>query len=123
MQKIKFILAGILGFVIHSALFYLFSDLIGFGYYLSAGTSGVLKTVYEFVINKYWTFESKGSKNVGQQAGEFTAMIIVLSALHFAFLSIVVKFTRVPFLISNLSIMALLGVGKFVACRIRIFSK
>jgi len=113
MQKIKFILAGILGFVIHSALFYLFSDLIGFGYYLSAGTSGVLKTVYE----------SKGSKNVGQQAGEFTVMIIVLSALHFAFLSIVVKFTRVPFLISNLSIMALLGVGKFVACRIRIFSK
>ena len=112
----RFVFVGITGFAVHSLL-YLLAKLIGLDEPQSAAVSVVLKASYEFFFTKEWTFKNKGYDNIGQQAGQFIVLLIVLNLMHFAALSTVMKFWQVQFLSANALIMATLGLIKFFVCR------
>ncbi|MCF7973032.1 MAG: GtrA family protein [Phycisphaerae bacterium] len=72
-QFIKFSLVGLLNTAIHYGIFYVTYQYMGL-YHLLASTVGFCFAVSNsYIINKYWTFKTRGSK----KRREFAKFVIV----------------------------------------------
>ena len=72
-QFIKFSLVGLLNTAIHYGIFYVTYQYMGL-YHLLASTVGFCFAVTNsYIINKYWTFKTRGSK----KRREFAKFVIV----------------------------------------------
>lgn len=72
-QFIKFSLVGLLNTAIHYGIFYVTYEYMGL-YHLLASTVGFCFAVTNsYIVNKYWTFKTRGSK----KRREFAKFIIV----------------------------------------------
>ncbi len=55
----KFLLVGVINTLVGTGVMFLFYNLCGFGYWFSSASNYVVGSVVSYLLNKYYTFQSK----------------------------------------------------------------
>lgn len=73
----KFLVVGMIGFVVDFGVFNLLSHLVGIPTSISQGISFACAVVSNFTINRYWTYPDSRSKPVASQLFTFTVVSLI----------------------------------------------
>ena len=85
-QFIKFGLVGILNTLITLTIIFLFMKVLKASYILSNVVGYILGFINSFILNKIWTFKSKG--HVGKESFYFIVIFLVCYSIQLGFLII-----------------------------------
>ncbi len=119
-QILKFIGAGGLGVLLYYLVLFILTDVAGLWYMVSAAIASVVNFSSNFLLQKFWTFENKGTKNIHQQAGNDTLLTASLFVSNLLFLYVLVQYTHLWYLAAQVIITAALTVISYLVSR-RIF--
>lgn len=89
-QFIKFSLVGLLNTAIHYGVFYGLFQYMGVPYLLASGIGFFLAVTNSYLINKHWTFKSKGVAN-SRQFTKFMIVNLVSLSINLAGMTILVE--------------------------------
>jgi len=109
-QFFKFALVGLIGTFVNLAFLYLFTDIFGIYYLISAIFSFFISVLGNFVLNKIWTFEETLKYKTLKKGLQFLMVSVVALSINLFFLYLFTEFFKIYYLISQV---LAIGVGLF----------
>ena len=100
-QFFKFALVGLLGTFVNIAFLYLFTDVFGIYYVLSAIFSFVISVLGNFVLNKIWTFEENFKYKTIKKCIQFLIISVIVLGVNLFFLYVFTEFFKIYYLVSQ----------------------
>ncbi len=120
-QVMRFLSAGGLGVLLYYLILYILTDVVGVWYMVSAVIASIVNYSSNFVLQKFWTFENKETKNIHWQAGKYAAMMVSLFVANLLLLYVLVEYAHLWYLIAQVIVTILLTVISYLVSR-RIFA-
>ena len=100
-QFFKFALVGLLGTFVNVFFLYLFTDIFGIYYIISAIFSFLISVLGNFVLNKIWTFEENLKYKTIKKGFQFLTISVIALGVNLFFLYVFTEFFRIYYLISQ----------------------
>ena len=113
----RFFSAGGLGVLAYYLVLYILTDLIGIKYLISAIIATIVNFSLSFILQKFWTFKSKGFKDIRQQIGKYSIMVAFIFVTNLVLLYILVEHAHLWYLLAQLLVTAFLSVMSYVFSR------
>lgn len=99
LRLLKFGIVGSLGMLLDFGITYLLKEKAGWNRYAANGTGFCIAVIFNFTLNRIWTFQAKGA--VEMQLPLFAGIALIGLALNTAIVYLCTK-QRVPFYLSKL---------------------
>lgn len=93
-QFIKFAVVGVLNTAIHYGVFYTLYSFAGLYHLIASGTGFCAAVVHSYVLNKYWTFERRGSP-LREEFSKFFIVSILSFCVNLSGMAILVELLAV----------------------------
>ena len=100
-QFFKFALVGLVGTFVNVLFLYLFTDLLGIYYLISAVFSFLIAVLCNFVLNKVWTFEENFKYQVFKKGLQFLVVSVIALGINLLFLYVFTELFEIYYLISQ----------------------
>ncbi len=117
----RFLSAGGVGVLLYYLILYFLTDVVGVWYLASAVTASVVNYVSNFILQKFWTFENRGTRNIHEQAGKYAIMVAALFMANLLLLYLLVEYARLWYLAAQVIVTVFLTVISYSVSR-RIFA-
>ncbi len=89
-QFIKFSLVGVLNTAIHYGIFYVTYTYMGLHHYLASTLGFCVAVTNSYLINKHWTFKTKGS-NVNREFAKFIIVNLITLSINLGSMALLVE--------------------------------
>ena len=109
-QFLKFSLIGLIGTFVNIAFLYLFTNVFGIYYLISAIFSFFIAISINFVLNKVWTFKENFKHKVVRKWFKFLVISAIVLGINLLFLYLFTEFFKIYYLISQI---LAIGIGLF----------
>lgn len=121
LRIMRFLSAGGLGVSLYYLVLYTFTDLFGMWYIASAIIASLANWISNFVLQKYWTFHNKETRDIRRQAVSYAVMAAVLFVSNLLLLYALVEYAHIWYLGAQLIVTVALTVASYFVTS-RIFS-
>ncbi len=120
-QVMRFLSAGGLGVLLYYLILYILTDVAGVWYMVSAVIASIVNYISNFVLQKFWTFKNKDTKNIHWQASKYAVMTVFLFVANLFLLYVLVEYARLWYLAAQIIVTILLTAISYLISR-RIFA-
>ncbi len=117
-QITRFLSTGGLGVIAYYLILYILTDLIGMKYILSAIIASLVNFSLNFVLQKFWTFKSKGTKDIYRQLGKYAIMTTAFFIINLVLLYILVEYVHLWYLLAQFFITVLLTATSYLVSKL-----
>lgn len=114
----RFLSAGGLGVLLYYLILYVLTDVMGIKYIISAVIASVANFSLNFVLQKFWTFKSKNTKDIYSQISKYAIMTIAIFIINLLLLYVLVEYVHFWYLFAQLLITILLTVMSYFVSRL-----
>jgi len=121
LQVLRFISAGGVGVLLYYLILYFLTDMVGMWCIASATIAFIVNCASNFVLQKFWTFKNKRTRNVTRQASQYLTMSIILFAVNLVLLYGLVEYARLWYLAAQALLTIFLTATSYFISR-RIFA-
>ena len=118
---IRFLSAGGVGVLLYYLIIYTLTDLLGLWYIASALIASVVNWSSNFILQKFWTFDNRITKNIRQQARKYAVMATGMFVANLLLLYTLVEFVHFWYLGAQVIVTVLLTIASYYITS-RIFS-
>jgi len=122
-QLSKFVIAGCLVIAVELILLFLFTDIMNIWYVISSMLGYIGSTVISFTIHKFWTFNHDLHYKIKKEMILYFIIIFVGTFLNAKGVQILVEDYYLNYLIAQLIIAPILGIGNFLFYKLFVFIK
>ena len=120
LQVLRFLLGGGIGVVAYYVVFYILTEMLGTWYVISAVIAFILNNGINFAIQKFWTFQSSGTKAIPKQLSMYFVMGVCILVVNTTLLYALVEHAHLYYLVAQIMLTILLTIASFVITK-RIF--
>lgn len=117
---LKFVIVGIIATIINYSFFYYLYQFLLINYIISSTSGYILGLIIGFLINKFWTYESK-SKISFKESLLYLSVYMFSLVLGLIFLKFQVEYILIPVLIANFFTIGLTTLTNYVGTRFLVF--
>ncbi len=114
---LKFGMVGITGLMVNEGFLWLFTDLLGLYYILSAILGYEISIISNFTLSEFWVFKDLRTirvKNLIQRLATFNGIRIIGLLMNTAILFVLTEFGNIYYLISNLIAIVIVAVWDYM---------
>jgi len=119
----KFIIAGGTATVVDLVLLYIFTDIFGLWYILSASLAFMVAFFISFFLQKFWTFRDNDRKKIYQQMSLYFIVCLTNLFINAGGLYLLVDRFNIYYIFAQIIMGALIATSSFVIYRLIIFKK
>jgi putative flippase GtrA len=119
---LRFLSAGGLGVLLYYLILYIFTDLFGVWYMMSAVIASIVNWTSNFVLQKLRAFQNRDRKNLHRQAGAYAGMAIVLFLANMLLLYVLVESFKLWYMGAQVIVTIILTIASYFITS-RIFSE
>jgi len=120
-QLTRYVISGGTATAVNLGLLYVFTDLAGIWYLLSAIISFILSFFVSFILQRFWTFGDKRKDRVYKQLMAYFGLSMMNLGLNTALMYFVVDILGVWYLLAQAIISALIALESFLVYKFVIF--
>jgi dolichol-phosphate mannosyltransferase len=120
-QVLRFLSAGGLGVLLYYLILYILTSVAGVWYMVSAVIASIVNYSVNFVLQKFWTFENKSTKNIHQQVGKYLGLTLTLFLVNLLALYALVEYAHLQYLVAQVVVTIILTIISFLVSA-RIFA-
>lgn len=120
LQIVRFLLGGGIGVVAYYVAFYTLTEILGVWYVVSSVVAFILNNGINFLIQKFWTFENKGTKAIPKQLSLYFVMGICILVANTSLLYVLVEYAHLHYMVAQVILTTLLTIISFFLTK-RIF--
>lgn len=120
-RVIRFLSAGGLGVLLYYLVLYILTELLGVWYMASAVIASLINRTSNFVLQKYWTFQNKDTKNIRRQVSSYAVMAATLFVANLILLYALVEYVHIWYLGAQVLVTFVLTAASYLVTS-RIFS-
>jgi putative flippase GtrA len=121
-RVLKYLASGGMGIVVNLGTLHLLADVVGLYYLLSSFLAVSFSTVVGFLLQKFWTFEARGSGGTAGQFGLYVAVAVMNIALNTLIVYVLVDHLGFHHLLAQFIGAGLVAVSSFIIYKKVIFS-
>ncbi len=118
MKLLRYLISGGLATATNLFFLFLFTDIIGIWYLTSSVMSYILSIAVSFTMQKYWTFAEFSSDRIHYQAMAIVVISVTNLSLNTLGIFLLVNYTGLHHLISQLIVSALIAIESFLLYRL-----
>ena len=130
-RLIKFFLVGGAGMLINLGLLFLFTEMFGFYYMMSAILVGLINTTFNFFANRFWSFYDRDNISLVSGYARFVVTMGLYLIVYFGLLYILTEFVFGDFsfyfikgyMISSILSTIVATVPKYIICFVWVFAE
>ena len=122
-QYVKFIIAGGTAAFTDLTLLYIFTDILGWWYLISAAIAFIIAFFVSFFLQKFWTFRDNNRERIYKQMGQYFLVGTVNLTINTLGMYILVDKLNIMYLFAQMIMMVLIAIGSFLIYRFVIFKK
>ena len=119
---LRYLVAGGIAATTDIALLYVFTDLFGIWYLISATLAFLVAVVVSFVLQKFWTFRDKGTDGMHRQAASYLGVQLTGIAANTIGMYLLVGVAGLWYILAQIIMGALIAIFNFVMYRNFIFA-
>lgn len=123
LRLFKFSLVGGIGAVSLLGLMFLFTDILGLYYMISAVISGIIITSYNYFVNNYWTFGDRSNGGTVIGGSKFLAVSILYHGFYYPSLYLFTSVLNIHYLISVIIVTIIGFLLKYFLCYVWVWRK
>lgn len=120
---LRYLSSGCVGIVVNLGLLYVFVDVFGAHYLLGSFLAVSVSTITGFLLQKYWTFESRQREGAGKQFAQYVAVAVLNIGLNTLIVFTLVDFMSFHHLPAQFVGAAVVAVSSYVIYKKIIFRK
>lgn len=117
MKAMRYIISGGMATITNVLFLFIFTDLLGFWYVLSAVGSYLISFIVSFIMQKYWTFGDNSSDRIGSQAVLYIIVTTTNLGLNTLGIFLLVHYGHVYYLLAQLMVSLLIAIESFFIYR------
>lgn len=117
MKIVRYAISGGMATVTNILFLFIFTDLIGIWYVLSAVLSYLVSFVVSFSMQKYWTFRESSSDQIASQAIFYVVITTINLGLNAGCIYLLVHYFGVYYLLAQLIISLIIAIESFFVYR------
>ena len=99
-QILRFLVGGGVGVFAYYLTIYTLTEFAGVWYVISAIVAFVLNYAINFILQKFWTFKNKDTKNVSRQLTLYFGMALGFLVTNTALLYVFVEYVHLGYLVA-----------------------
>lgn len=122
-RALKFIVSGGLVAGMELLVLYVCTDVFHVWYLFSLIIAFVIAFCLSFTLQKFWTFQNKGTEQIHFQAASYFVVALLNLGLNVTLLYIFVQFFGVWYLLAQVFISASIAIWSFLVYKFLIFKK
>ena len=122
-QVFRFLLSGGTALGTDLVLLYLFTDIFGIWYLISAVAAFILAFGVSFTLQKYWTFGDHSREGLHMQIGAYFLVAIINLTLNTLLVYIFVEWISLYYILAQILASALIAIESFFIYQSFIFQK
>jgi putative flippase GtrA len=123
MKIMRYVISGGMATLTNLAFLFIFTDLIGVWYVLSAVFSYLISFVVSFSMQKYWTFRENSSERIGPQAFWYIIVTTTNLGLNTLGIFLLVHYVDFHYLLAQLIVSLLIAIESYFVYRLVFKSK
>ena len=112
----KFVIVGVVGVGINLGCLAMFTELAGLYFMVSAVLAGVITTVSNYLLNNYWSFSDRRSKNHIFGFGRFVVVTGIYHGVYYGLLAMFVEVCNLHYILSAAITIGLCVPLKYTLC-------
>lgn len=120
---VKYLISGSTAAFVDLGLLFLFTDVFGVWYLLSAIIAFIFAFFTSFYLQKFWTFSDSRTEGMTRQMTIYFVVAVANLILNTALMYVCVDFIGLHYLISQIIVALLIACGSFFVYRNLIFKK
>ncbi|MDD5032416.1 MAG: glycosyltransferase [Patescibacteria group bacterium] len=120
---IKYVISGGTAALVDLVCLYVFTDIFGVWYLISACLAFVIAFFVSFSLQKFWTFRDNGREKIYRQMSLYFIVGTINLFLNAIGMYFLVERFNIMYLLAQVMMGALLGLGSFLIYRFMIFKK
>ncbi|KKS83538.1 MAG: GtrA-like protein [Parcubacteria group bacterium GW2011_GWA2_43_11] len=113
-QAVRFSIAGAAGVMTYYVALYCLTEYLGVWYIASAIIGFILNTGLNFTLQKFWTFQNKGTEMVGRQLVLYIAMTLSFLVGNTVFLYLMVQYLHMWYIGAQLILTVVFSISSFI---------
>lgn len=113
MKVVRFVISGGTATLVNVLSLYIFTDLMGIYYVISAILSYITSFIVSFSMQKYWTFKENSSINLRSQAIYYFLVTLFNLGLNALFIYLLVQYASFHYLLAQIVISLLIAIESF----------
>lgn len=114
LRIIKFGLVGFTGLFIDFSITYLLKEKALINKYISNATGFTCAVISNFILNKYWTFNSYGNKSMTNQFFLFSAISVIGLCINSSIIMFLIKKKNMRFYLSKIIAVCIVFIWNFL---------
>jgi len=123
-RLVKFLVVGGTGMLVSLGLLFLFTEIFGFYYMVSAILVGLINTTFNFFANHWWSFSDRNDISLKYGYAKFIMVMILYFAVYYVMLYILTEFVFKSFsfyfmkdyMLSSLCATVIATIPKYILC-------
>ncbi len=123
MKIMRYVISGGMATITNVLFLYIFTDLIGFWYVLSAVIAYLISFIVSFTMQKYWTFRDSSNDRMNSQILFYVILNIVNLGLNTLGIFLFVHFGHIYYLLAQIIVSVLIATESFFIYRLVFKSK
>lgn len=123
MKIVRYVISGGMATVTNLLFLFIFTDLVGIWYVLSAILSYLISFVVSFSLQKYWTFGDDSNDRIGTQAVWYILVTTANLGLNTLGIFVLVHYGHVYYLLAQLIVSFLIAIESYFVYRFVFRSK
>ncbi len=112
-RVISFLIAGGIGAVTIILSLYIFTEIVGLWYLLSATLSFILASLVSFFLQKLWTFKDTSTDRFYSQLTLYFILAVINLAINDAIIYILVEYTNTWYIFAQICASAIIAIWSF----------
>lgn len=120
---VKYLISGSTAAFVDLGLLFVFTDIFGVWYLLSAIIAFIFAFFTSFYLQKFWTFSDRRTEGLTRQMTLYFVVAVANLILNTALMYVFVDFIGVHYFISQIIVALLIACGSFFVYRNLIFKK
>ncbi len=123
MKILRYVISGGMATVTNLFFLFIFTDLIGFWYVLSAVIAYLISFAVSFSMQKFWTFKDNSSDRIGSQAIWYISVTTANLGLNTLGIFLLVHYGHFHYLLAQLIVSLLIAIESYFVYRLVFRSK
>lgn len=114
MKIFRYIISGSIAAIVNLFFLYLFTEMFGVWYVISAMISFLISFVVSFSLQKFWTFENRAVDQIRGQILFYFIITVINLGINTSGIFLLVDYVQIHYLIAQIIISALIAIESFV---------
>ena len=112
-RVLRFLTSGAIAVPVYCLILYTLTDVFGIWYMVSAVAGSIVSQSLNFFLQKFWTFRSKKTKNLRQQAGTYGFMQAGMFVANLLLLYLLVNYAHMWYMYAQAATTVVLTIASY----------